>query len=641
MIFRLSIIALLMIIGPYISQAAAATPADSTNGARFELIVREKPALVDKYFEITRDTVEAVVGREVNVFLVNISLTLEIEGIERGSVLLTSHLTTIGNNPFNFAERYRIELNLPARIDNIPGKDGSIYQLLISPREIISIDTSLCEYDPDHERQFTLDPSANFDIYYIKGSLADYHWNNIRNYLEYEFTRFCSALDINIPGKINIYLIPCASVTVRWDSRFGYALDPARSDIYSIYNHDFSSVDAMLPNMLRLLRVWGYAPPFLVEGMAAYFDFVTYKSKKLKASGEIPALKGILTTAGYYGADPIPAEITAGSFVKFLIDTYGISRMADLYRQSDDLTLLRNIEKVYGAPLDTLEESWLHYIDTLTMTREWFDNYAARAGALFQNEVQLEYLKEMRKYDKTKRDSIDTINKLATVEYQYGDYYDAIAGFKWLIKNDSSKVLYWQILGNLYMINGEYDSALAALDSVVAIDSTFATARLLQARIAAIRGDTAAAIETAENAYPYEQSPAGKIEFLLLLGELYGNRGTFHDSVKAEKSFTDALYWSMDMIPKAAEDPAFKLRAGLAHLGLREYEAARLYLDLSRFTELRSYYLGKTLLNLGKVYDALGNHEKAVSYYQEALKIPLSTEDRRLCEKYIDQPFSP
>lgn len=609
-------------------------------GVEFELIVRQKPPTVDRYFEITRDTMRAVIGGSLNSFLVNMNLDIQIESADSQFVTFTCHLVTIGRNPYNSAKRFRIEFNLPARMENIPGKNGSVYQLLISPRRFVEIDNSACSHDPIVEGQFSMDPSARFDLYYIKGSLGDFHWNNVKNYLEADFTRFRNALDITTPGKINFYLCPCAATSINWDRRFGYAIDPGRANIYTMYSHDFVSVDAILPNMLMILRLWGYAPPFLVEGLGGYFDFVTYNGKKLKDSGRIPKIQDILTTSGYYAADPVAAEVTAASFIKYLADSYGINKVLDLYERSDDLTLRKNIELVYETPLHSLEADWLYYIDTVRLTRTLFDLYAARANALFQSDRQIEYLEAMTQYDETKIDSIDTWKKLSTVYYQYGHYYEAVEGYTRLIEIDSSYSIYWQVLGNLYMINGEYDAAWEAFDTVSSSDSTFATARLLQAKILTIKGDTASAVKLAEANINLEQSIAGKIEFLLFLGNLYNRKGEYYDSSRAESYFSDALVWANDMIPKAPQDPAYKLRAGLALFGLRQYDEAGQYLELAHFTELRSYYLGRILLSLGNLHDVLGDNDKAVEYYQEALSLPLAAYDRSLCEQYIEKPYS-
>lgn len=607
---------------------------------RFELIVRQKPALIDSYFEIRRDTVEVIVGQNLYNLIVNMSLDIEVEKVDSHSVAFTTHLTTIGQNIYTFAKRYQVEYNLPARIENIPGKNGSIYQLLISPRELIEIDADDCPFTASASGQFKSSPSANFDFYFLPNSLADFDWTTIKGYLEADFVQFREALGISLTNKITYYLSPCMINSVNWDKRYGYVIDPGRARILSLYSHDFVSSEAMLTNMLVLLRQWGYAPPFLVEGLAGYFEFSTYEAKKIKRQGEILPLNSLMTSSGYYSADPHTAEVISASFIKFLADNNGIGKIRELYDKSDDLYFQKNIESIFGQSLDSLELAWRQYIDTISVSRGLFDFYASRAGALFRSDLQIEYYEEMLKLDTTLRDSVDTRNKLYMNYYQVGKYYEAEEGYRLLTQLSSSLPVYWQVIGNLNLINGNIDKAWSAFDSVFAHDTTYVSSKLLQAEILSIRGDTAGAIELAEKYYSFENSPPAKIEFLLLLGQLYRGKGENYDSAKAHRYFSDALAWCKEMIRKTPTEPAYKYRAGLAFIGLREYAEANDYLELAQFTERRAYFLGHILLERGKVNDMLGKRDEAVRLYQECLANPSASKHQELSRQYIDKPFT-
>ncbi|UCD16220.1 MAG: hypothetical protein JSV44_07045 [Candidatus Zixiibacteriota bacterium] len=610
------------------------------NGVEFELIIRQKPALLDKYFEVMRSTVEAVVGKRLSTFQVNFSLELNVSVIDSPFAVFDCHLATIGQKPYTIARRNRIEFNLPARIENIPGKNRSVYQLLISPRRPITIDTIACPYDPMVPEQFKTEPSANFDLFFVEGSLADHKLSLVKNYLEAEYVRFRNALDLNIPGKVNFYLCPCPVTAVRWDSRFGYAIEPGRSSIYALYGHHFISSDAILTNMLKLLRQWGYAPPFIVEGLAGYFEFSQYEMNKIINDDRLPEIKKILTTAGYYAADPQAAELSAASFVKYLADTYGINKVRQWYEEADDLSILRSLEAIFKRPLDSLESGWRYYVDTTSLSRTMFDFYAARSGALFRWNEQLEYLNKMREYDENRFDSVDTWKKLSMTYYQSGDYYKAADGYRLLLEIDSVQPIYWQILGNLHMANGEYDSAWQAFDRVCEVNSTYVSARLLQAKILSIKGDTAGAISLAEEYHGTEKTLQEKIAFQLLLGQLKAAAGTYHDSAAAEAYFSDALYWSNEVLSQSQDDPATTLRAGLAAFGLKDYQEAGKYLELAQFIETRAIFLGEILLALGKLHDVLGNRELAIEYYREGLNRQIAAYHRDLCLKYINQPYN-
>lgn len=609
------------------------------NGVELELIVRQKPQLIDNYYEILRDTLVAPLGTSLSSFQVNFSLEIKVTAIDSPFVNFDCHLITIGSQPYTVARRHRIEYNLPARLEDIPGKNGSVYQVLISPRRPLELDTTSCPYDPSVPGQFIANPSANFDFYYIEGGLADYNWKQTRDYLEAEYVRFRNALDITAPGKVTYYLCPCPVRTEHWDKRFGYAIDPGRSTIYALYGHQFISCDGILTNMLKLLKLWGYAPPLIVEGLAGYFEFTQYETKRLAQDRRLPDLRDLLTTAGYHAADPQAAELAAASFIKYLADAYGINKVKQWYEQADDLTIARSFSSVFAMSVDSAQGEWRVYVDTVSVTRDMFDFYAARSGALLRRSTRRQYLETMQAYDSDRADTVATWTRLALLYYQSGDYYRAIEGYRQLIASDTVRPMYYQILGNLHLANGDYDAASAAFDSALALDTTLVAAALMKARILAIRGDTTEALALTRDYFGRETSLPEKAAFLLQLGEFTHAGGPDHDSAAADNYYADALYWLNKIIEQNQPDPVYYLRAGTAALGLREYQQALSYLETAHFVETRELFLGEILLRIGQVHDALGNREQALTYYREALNSQIAAYQRDICIQFIDHPY--
>ncbi len=622
-----------MLTAAFAGDSFAATAVD------FELIVRQKPAGIDKYFEVRRDTVRVYEGDRLFTFMVNFGLDLTLEKADSQAVEFNAQLVTIGKTPYSTSERYRIEYDLPGRMENIPGKHGSVYQLLISPRGRVDVTDERCPYPIDQEGIFKYDPTPNFDIYYVVGSLGDFRWSNIKAYLEGDYVLFREAFGITFPGKINYYLCPCPVETINWDKRFGFAVDPGRSRAFAIYNHDYSSVEAVLTNITQLLRIWGYAPPFLVEGLAGYFEFVNYEAKKAKDEDGLLPVEDILTTSHYYNADPLKAELTATSFIKYITDRYGLGKTKKLYEDSDDLTIALQFKAIFGKTVDSLETEWHNYLDTVSLTRAQFDYYAKRAALMFQFDKEIDYLEAMKPYDNSRRDTINNLADLNTAFYNVGRYYDAEKGYKELLKVDTARPIYYQVLGNLNMINGDYDKAWKDFDSVFALDSTYASAKLRQAQILAIRGDTAKAIETAQKYFSVESTTPAKIEFLLFLGEMYGAPGKNHDSLQAYRSYSDALAWTKEVLASSPRDPSYQLRAGRALMGLEKYEDARSFLEVAYFTETRTFNLGEILLTLGKLNDLMGNRAQAEDYYHACLANQSAAWFQEECRRYLAEPF--
>ncbi len=199
--------------------------------------------------------------------------------------------------------------------------------------------------------------------------------------------------------------------------------------------------------------------------------------------------------------------------------------------------------------------------------------------------------------------------------------------------------MYYQILGNLYMANGDYDTAEAAFDSAFALDTTFVAAPLMKARIHAIRGDTVGALALTRTYFGRETSLPEKAAFLQQLGELTGADGPDHDSAASDNYYADALYWINKIIEQNQPDPVYYLRAGVVALGLRDYQEALSFLETAHFIETRAIFLGEILFRLGQVNDALGNREQALAYYREALNSQIAAYQRDLCMQFIDHPY--
>ncbi len=614
--------------------------AQTADGLELELIVRQKPAYLDKYFEVTRDTADIIIGTSQNIFITNMSLNINVTDADSNAAEFDLHLVTLGSKPYNTAERFHIEYNLPARIENIPGKEGSVYQLLVSPRSKIELDTAGCSYGLEKDFPFKSDPSANFEYYFIPNTLADFRWNSLKSYLEAEFTQYEKLFNLSLSNRINLFLYPCPMKNIHWDKRFGYMIDPARNTIYAIYNHSFISSESILANMYALLRLWGYAPPFILEGLGGYLDFNTYEMKKIMAKGEAPEIKDILTSSGYYAANPHVAEVTAGSFVKYLADQYGPTKVKNWYQQSDDLTILKNLQDIFKLPLDSLQAGWVNYIDTVSFTRAQFDFYAGRAGVLMQVDKQFEYLDQMTQYDEHRADSVDTWRKMAGLCFQTGQYYRAKDAYEKLIKLDSARASYFQIIGNIDLINGEYDSADVMYDRVLAIDPEYVTSQLQKAEIMAIQGDTATAIKLAEDNYGLEKTTPGKVSFLLFLGQMRKAPGTWHDSSSADSYFNDALYWAQQLIEQSNDDPTPRFWAGMALFGLGDLNEAKAYLETALFLETRTFYIGDILMTLGKIADLQNDRQRALGFYQQALNEPISVHVHELCTLYTQKPFT-
>jgi len=107
----------------------------------------------------------------------------------------------------------------------------------------------------------------------------------------------------------------------------------------------------------------------LVEGAAEAFEWDTGQlsphewSAAMRAAKRAPDLRTLLGPSGFYNQGSDTAYTLSGSFVRWIIDSYGIDKLKAIYREGDFASVL-------GVPLDTLVTSWEAYLDALVIPQD-------------------------------------------------------------------------------------------------------------------------------------------------------------------------------------------------------------------------------------------------------------------------------
>ena len=102
----------------------------------------------------------------------------------------------------------------------------------------------------------------------------------------------------------------------------------------------------------------------LVEGLAMAIDWdwgnrtLHQYAAALRKFNLAPDISRLLTLSGFATQSASISYVLAGSFCRYLIDRYGIRKMAQVYRNGD-------YDTVYGRPLDALIEEWHHSLDRI------------------------------------------------------------------------------------------------------------------------------------------------------------------------------------------------------------------------------------------------------------------------------------
>jgi hypothetical protein len=155
----------------------------------------------------------------------------------------------------------------------------------------------------------------------------------------------------------------------------GYA-EPALNTLHTIWptdNHEVVHVYA---------GPWGFPVALFVEGLAVAYqtnppagDFVPKWSgtpihdlaRRFRAQGSLVPIAQLAETSAFRARDQNTTYPEAGSFVRFLIDGYGIDSMRRLYgSMANDAPLAdvrAAVQAVYGIGLDEAEARWLQFLD--------------------------------------------------------------------------------------------------------------------------------------------------------------------------------------------------------------------------------------------------------------------------------------
>jgi hypothetical protein len=309
------------------------------------------------------DTTVLVKGIEASGFLLTFSVDIDLMEVDSSRAVFNAHVITLGPQANTYSRTFGVEYGLPAKISGIRAKDATEYTFAITPLAPVEIDTSLCPYSQHVQGTFHFSPSANMDIYYLPNSLGDFYWGSVRGMLEEHYRQFQRFCNFTLPGKYSIYLCPCLLRSVIWDRRFGMAIDPTRSSAYAVFTMAQNTADPFVITHAALLRNYGYAPPFLSEGLANYPSFALLDMKEIVQQERAVRLTELLDTYRYLESDPVLSDRTSATFVAFLVNQYGLARFKKLYKAAHDLNLATKTEEVYNLSIGELESLWLTYVD--------------------------------------------------------------------------------------------------------------------------------------------------------------------------------------------------------------------------------------------------------------------------------------
>ncbi len=623
-------IALLCLTGTSLSAAEAV-----------ECVLKVHQADVGDEILLLEDTVTVVQGVPTTGFLLAFSVDVEVTEVDSSRTAFAVHVVTLGPPANTYSQSFAVEYGLPAHMKGIRGKAGAEYALTVLPLRPGDVDTTICSFIHSDSGTFSFNPTAHMDIHYVPNSLADFYWTTVKSLQEYEYRKFKTVFSLNLPGKFQFFLCPCPIRSVIWDDRFGQVIIPTRNIGFALYTKEFNSADPFAAAHAAVLRTFGYAPPFLSEGMAGYLSFAIFDMKELVAEEKNLPLASLLGTYDYLYADPVVADRTAATFVKFLIDSYGLGPFRDLYRAATDLNLAEKLAEQYEIEITELETQWLHYVDTLTIPLTVFSQFVEQAEAMMNYGDMLDYSLAMVDRSVSHEDSLMSLSMLKRAGFYSGDYYRALEAQEGLLRLKPTSAVDWMTLAAYEMMNGSYEAAHRDLAQARELEPDNNMIKFNLGLYQVLRGETHEARMLFTEIIHSGADPAAQIEARIMLGNILHKSEDTGDQERALTYYREALGLAEQQTQLESAAPTAHLWMGIAFLGLGDAGSALTHLESALFLETRPFYLGMINLWLGKLYDAGGGHGTARDYYGAVLAGSSAAYHQEEARRYLERPYQP
>jgi hypothetical protein len=225
--------------------------------------------------------------------------------------------------------------------------------------------------------------TEHFEFHYMPGTAAERDLAQLGTVAEASLARIRSVLDVEFTGQMDIYFVP----RVFWQGGATYGdkvqlisyLDRnyAGVETWSYFSHE--GTHALAQDLIQPKEENGGGPDgVLVEGLAVWASGGHYRQEPvddwaavLASSGQYIPLAD-LRKGPFYDFQHETAYLEGGSFVKFLIEVYGLDTFKQLYGQATSDTAHDNalVERLYGRDYAGLEADWLAYLSTRHPTSE-------------------------------------------------------------------------------------------------------------------------------------------------------------------------------------------------------------------------------------------------------------------------------
>lgn len=225
--------------------------------------------------------------------------------------------------------------------------------------------------------------TAHFIIHYAKTPEIEEQIAVIAEDHELRYAQVTRQLGVEASGKLRSFYFSDRDQKARWmGARDVEMAKPWRREIYLDHRsfphgslrheiaHAVSSEFGDPVFGVAMKKIYGIplASPGLIEGLAVAIDWpggydrlTPHESvRALVAMGKRPSIAQLLSLQ-FFTFSSATGYTTAGSFLRFLLDTYGAERLRAVYRNGGEFY------DAYGKPLSVLEAEWLQMISKIQL----------------------------------------------------------------------------------------------------------------------------------------------------------------------------------------------------------------------------------------------------------------------------------
>jgi hypothetical protein len=245
-----------------------------------------------------------------------------------------------------------------------------------------SLVTAPAPEPPPIDFTWAVSDSLHFQFYYMSGTAAERDRFQIGSLAEASLAGIRSILDVELEGQMSIYLVP----RIFWQGGAAYG---DKVQLISYLDRNYTAIEtwsyfahegthALAQDLLQPKEEGGGPDGVLVEGLAVWASGGHYRREPIDAWAAVVAGSdqylplADLRAGPFYEFQHETSYLEGASFVKFLVEQYGLDRLKELYGQAtgdaeQDEAL---VQSLYGKGYDALEVEWLDYLAGLNPTPE-------------------------------------------------------------------------------------------------------------------------------------------------------------------------------------------------------------------------------------------------------------------------------